>query len=109
MEGDNTSLRFSFACYRSRCSRPVSADCDASYREWRVSGETTATSRGGRKFYRELAAQGAQVRVGMEASGQAGWFERLIAELQFELWIGAAATEPAITQTKDGSARTSPS
>jgi transposase len=42
-------------------------------------------------FYRELAAQGAQVRVGMEASGQAGWFERLIAELQFEMWIGDAA------------------
>src|SRR5215468_3944703 len=43
------------------------------------------------RFYRELAAQGAQVRVGMEASGQAGWFERLIGELQFELWIGDAA------------------
>jgi transposase len=27
----------------------------------------------------------------MEASGQAGWFERLIGELQFELWIGDAA------------------
>src|SRR5262249_10753576 len=43
------------------------------------------------RFYRELAAQGAEVRVGMEASGQAGWFERLIGELQFELWIGDAA------------------
>ena len=43
------------------------------------------------KFYRELSAQGAQVRVGMEASGQAGWFERLLGELQFELWIGDAA------------------
>ena len=27
----------------------------------------------------------------MEASGHAGWFERLLAELQFELWIGDAA------------------
>ena len=27
----------------------------------------------------------------MEASGQAGWFERLLAELQFELWVGDAA------------------
>jgi hypothetical protein len=27
----------------------------------------------------------------MEASGQAGWFERLLAELQVELWIGDAA------------------
>jgi transposase len=41
------------------------------------------------KFYRELAAQGVQVRVGMEASGQARWFERLLAELKIELWIGA--------------------
>jgi transposase len=43
------------------------------------------------KFYRELAAQGMKVRVGMEASGHARWFERLLSELQFELWIGDAA------------------
>src|SRR5512132_384448 len=43
------------------------------------------------KFYRELAAQGRKVRVGMEASGHARWFERLLAELNFELWIGDAA------------------
>src|SRR5260221_6256824 len=43
------------------------------------------------KFYRELVAQGMQVRVGMEASGHARWFERLLAELQFDLWIGDAA------------------
>jgi transposase len=42
------------------------------------------------KFYRELAAQGMNVRVGMEASGQARWFERLLAELNIELWIGDA-------------------
>src|SRR5271168_2519639 len=42
------------------------------------------------KFYRDLAAQEMQVRVGMEASGQARWFERLLAELNFELWIGDA-------------------
>ena len=41
------------------------------------------------KFYRALAGQ--KVRVGMEASGHARWFERLVAELQFELWIGDAA------------------
>src|ERR1700723_2549747 len=40
-------------------------------------------------FYRALAGQ--KVRVGMEASGHARWFERLVAELQFELWIGDAA------------------
>jgi transposase len=43
------------------------------------------------KFYRELAAQGLKVRVGMEASGHARWFERLLAELNVELWIGDAA------------------
>src|SRR6478735_5677855 len=42
------------------------------------------------KFFRELAVQGMKVRVGMEASGQARWFERLLAELNFELWIGDA-------------------
>ena len=41
------------------------------------------------KFYRAVAGQ--KVRVGMEASGHARWFERLLAELQFELWIGDAA------------------
>ncbi len=43
------------------------------------------------KFYRDLAAPGIKVRVGMEASGHARWFERLLAELQCELWIGDAA------------------
>ena len=41
------------------------------------------------KFYRALVGQ--KVRVGMEASGHARWFERLVAELQFELRIGDAA------------------
>jgi transposase len=45
----------------------------------------------GEKFYRDLAAQGVKVRVGMEASGHPRWFERLLAELQFELWVGDAA------------------
>ena len=43
------------------------------------------------QFYHALAAQGLKVRVGMEASGHARWFERLLAELHFELWIGDAA------------------
>ena len=43
------------------------------------------------KFYRDLATGKVKVRVGMEASGQARWFERLLAELQLELWIGDAA------------------
>jgi len=43
------------------------------------------------KFYRALAGANETVRIGMEASGHARWFERLVAELQFELWIGDAA------------------
>ena len=42
-------------------------------------------------FYQELMSRSAQVRVGMEASGQGRWFERLLGELQIELWIGDAA------------------
>src|SRR2546421_10019011 len=43
------------------------------------------------KFYRDLAMHTVSVRVGMEASGHARWFERLLAELQIELLIGDAA------------------
>jgi len=43
------------------------------------------------QFCRDLAVRGVSVRVGMEASGHARWFERLLSELQFELWIGDAA------------------
>ncbi len=39
-------------------------------------------------FYRGLCGP---VRVGMEASGNSQWFERLLAELGHELWIGDAA------------------
>jgi len=40
------------------------------------------------RFYRELKEKGFRVRVGMEATGHARWFERLLAELDFELWVG---------------------
>ncbi|MGC2279072.1 MAG: hypothetical protein WA603_03595 [Candidatus Acidiferrales bacterium] len=43
------------------------------------------------RFYRELKQRGANVRVGMEATGHARWFERLLAELGIEVWIGDAA------------------
>jgi transposase len=46
---------------------------------------------GAEKFYRELAAREASVRVGMEATGYSRWFERLLAELGIELWVGDAA------------------
>jgi transposase len=42
-------------------------------------------------FYRELAGRGAKVRVGMEASGHARWFQRLLADLGTELRLGDAA------------------
>src|SRR3979411_2227314 len=43
------------------------------------------------KFYRDLQLRGVHVRVGMEATGYSRWFERLLAELGFELWIGDPA------------------
>ena len=43
------------------------------------------------RFYRELQRRGVQVRVGIEASGHTRWFERLLAELEMELWIGNPA------------------
>src|SRR3981081_2502290 len=48
------------------------------------------------KFYRDLKLRGVQVRVGMEATGYSRWFERLLAELGFEVWIG----DPAEIKTK---------
>jgi transposase len=43
------------------------------------------------KFYRDLKQRGICVRVGMEATGYSRWFERLLAELGFEVWIGDPA------------------
>src|SRR5579859_6010032 len=43
------------------------------------------------QFYRELKQRNVVVRVGMEASGHSRWFERMLRDLQFELWIGDAA------------------
>ena len=48
------------------------------------------------RFYRDLKQRGVGVRVGMEATGYSRWFERLLAELGFELWIG----DPAEIETK---------
>lgn len=50
------------------------------------------------EFYRSLAGQG--VRVGMEASGHARWFERLLGELGQELWIGDPAAIRAAAPRK---------
>src|SRR5438445_5069675 len=55
------------------------------------------------KFYRELAAQGMKVRVGMEASGHARWFERLLAELNGTKTVGgvpvSSVGEPATARS----------
>ena len=48
------------------------------------------------QFYRELKKRDSAVRVGMESSGHSRWFERLLHELGFELWIG----DPAEIRTK---------
>jgi len=48
-------------------------------------------------FY--AALQG-PVRVGLEASGQSQWFERMLAELGHELWIGDAAKIRASCERK---------
>src|SRR5690349_7914288 len=48
------------------------------------------------RFYRELLQRHVTVRVGMESSGHSRWFERLLQELGFELWIG----DPAQIRTK---------
>jgi len=43
------------------------------------------------RFYRDLKQRGICVWVGMEATGHSRWFERLLAELGFKLWIGDPA------------------
>src|SRR5580692_8571691 len=43
------------------------------------------------RFYRDLQQRGVSVRVGMEATGYSRWFERLLAELGIEMWMGDAA------------------
>ena len=43
------------------------------------------------QFYQELKQRNVAVRVGMESSGHSRWFERLLRQLEFELWIGDAA------------------
>jgi len=43
------------------------------------------------QFYSGLKEQNLKLRVGMEASGHARWFERWLQELRLELWIGDAA------------------
>ena len=54
-------------------------------------GEQRLVHSGGEaeRYYRGLNGHG--VRVGMEATGHARWFEGLLAELKYELWVGDPA------------------
>jgi transposase len=52
------------------------------------------------KFYRDLKLRAVNVRVGLEATGHRRWFERLLAELDDELWIGDAAQITAMRVRK---------
>lgn len=55
-------------------------------------GERRLTHRSeAEQFYRELQEKRVRVRVGMEATGTARWFERLLSELNIELWVGDPA------------------
>ena len=53
-----------------------------------LSGRRLAHPEEAERFYRGLRGR---VRVGMEATGNALWFERRLAELGHELWTGDAA------------------
>jgi transposase len=52
------------------------------------------------KFYRALKLSGVSVRVGLEATGHTRWFERLMAELGYELRVGDAAQIAAMRVRK---------
>src|ERR1700758_2530085 len=56
----------------------------------------------GRDFYAGLEGS---VRVGIEASGQSQWFERMLAELGHEVWIGDASQIRASVERKQKTAR----
>src|SRR6266404_1232912 len=78
--------------YRSRLSPELSANRFMD-QETGECGERELKHSDGEaeKFYRELKQRGISVRVGMEATGYSRWFERLLAELGFEVWIGDPA------------------
>jgi transposase len=55
-----------------------------------------ANERNPERQQQDLKQTGICVRVGMEATGYSRWFERLLAELGVEVWIG----DPAEIKTK---------
>jgi hypothetical protein len=82
--------RSRYVDHRMRLSPGLPANCFCGYRNRELQERRLEHPEAAEKFYRDLAAQGSRVRVEMEASGHARWFERLLAELNFEFWIGDA-------------------
>ena len=74
--------------YRMRLPPGLPTNCVCGYRNGRLREQRLEHREGAEKFYRELAAQGKKVRVGMEASGHARWFERLLGETEFRVVDG---------------------
>src|SRR5215470_7943577 len=68
-----------------------STPCSSNQIRNRCNSLGSVTNRRRAGFSSGALASGVKVRVGMEASGHARWFERLLAELHFELWMGDAA------------------
>ncbi len=77
--------------YRSRFPSRVSTNRFAQTTTGETEEKQLAHPGEAEEFYRTLASAKETVRIGMEASGHARWFERLVAELQVELWTGDAA------------------
>jgi hypothetical protein len=75
--------------YRLRFPFALPANCDAGSADREVIERRLEHENGeARKFYAGLATA---ARVGMEATGYAQWFERMIAEQGHQLWVGDAA------------------
>jgi transposase len=53
-----------------------------------------------RRSFTALKLNGVSVRIGLEATGHTRWFERLLAELGYELWVGDAAQIAAMRVRK---------
>ena len=75
--GDLAYREYSMGRWAKKSGIPIREKCK--------SGECS-TARSQRSSTANWAAQRMKVRVGVEARGHARWFERLLAELNFELW-----------------------
>src|SRR5262252_8490202 len=54
-------------------------------------GEQRLAHSGGEAEKYSRGLNGHRVRVGIEATGHGRWFERSLAELNYELWVGGPA------------------